>query len=57
MEYSWVYVCESSFIEDQYRFSFKLFRNIVKGAQGLDFARSKGSNVNKAFDIVITEQR
>jgi hypothetical protein len=29
----------------------------VKGAQGLALARSKGSNVNKAFDIVITEQR
>jgi hypothetical protein len=57
MEYSWVYVCESSFIEDQYRFSFKLFRRRWKGAHGLALARSKGSNVNKAFDIVITEQR
>src|SRR5215472_4440107 len=59
MEYSWVYVSESSFIEDQYRFSFKLFRNIVKGAQGLALARSKGSNVNKAFDvgIIITSIR
>src|SRR5215469_12116470 len=46
-------------IEDQYRFSFKLFWNIVKGAQGLAFARSKGSNVNKAFDvgIIITSIR
>jgi hypothetical protein len=58
MEYNWVYVCDS-FIEDQYRFSFKLFRNIVKGAQGLALARSKGSNVNKTFDvgIIITSIR
>src|SRR5215831_15955604 len=53
MEYSWVYVCESSFIEDQYRFSFKFFRKWWKGAHELALARSKGSNVNKAFDVGI----
>jgi len=50
---SWVYVRETSLIEDQERFSFKLFRKrrIPSCILSLALSRSNSSNVNKAFDV------
>ena len=53
MEYSWVYVRESSIIEDEERFSFELFRKKRQRTDGLALHRCRGNNVNKAFDIGI----
>jgi hypothetical protein len=55
MVYSWVYVRESSLIEDQDRLSFEHFRKrrILGCGLGLALFRSNGGNVNKAFDVGI----